>query len=134
VRSRHQSRAGTRLARVAHQVFIAAADPDMSPALRSVGLLDWRSSTPVEPLGRVLWIRAHLLAKKPGEKRALKSRCGALLTMGCRNQFIKAYQPLPDQSCQTLEKDQTTGWILVKDLGQLRAWDFCDPHKGKTFS
>ena len=37
------------LARISHQLSTAAADPGMSTALRSVGLLDVLSSTPAEP-------------------------------------------------------------------------------------
>ena len=37
------------LARISPQLSIAAADPGMSTALRSVGLLDVLSSTPAEP-------------------------------------------------------------------------------------
>jgi len=37
------------LARISHQLSTAAADPGMSTALRSVGLLDQLSSTPAEP-------------------------------------------------------------------------------------
>jgi len=37
------------LARISHQFSTAAADPAMSTALRSVGLLDVLSSTPEEP-------------------------------------------------------------------------------------
>ena len=37
------------LTRISHQLSTAAADPGMSTALRSVGLLDVLSSTPAEP-------------------------------------------------------------------------------------
>ena len=37
------------LARISHQISTAAADPGMSTALRSVGLLDVLSSTPAAP-------------------------------------------------------------------------------------
>ena len=37
------------LARISHKLSTAAADPGMSTALRSVGLLDVLSSTPAEP-------------------------------------------------------------------------------------
>ena len=37
------------LSRISHQLSTAAADPGMSTALRSVGLLDVLSSTPAEP-------------------------------------------------------------------------------------
>ena len=58
------------LIRVPHQVSTAAADPGMSTALRSVGLLDVLSSTPAEPSRRAPCIHARLrrLATKPVEK------------------------------------------------------------------
>ena len=37
------------LTRISHQVSVAAADPGMSTALRSLGLLDVLSSTPAGP-------------------------------------------------------------------------------------
>jgi hypothetical protein len=40
------------LARISHQLSAAAADPGMSPVLRSSGRLDVLSSTPAAPPGR----------------------------------------------------------------------------------
>ena len=61
------------LARISHQVSTAAADPGMSTALRSVGLLDVLSSTPAETSRRAPCSHARLrrLATKPGEKCGL---------------------------------------------------------------
>jgi hypothetical protein len=44
-----QLRIPSRLARISHQFSTAAADPGMSTALRSVGLLDILSSMPAGP-------------------------------------------------------------------------------------
>jgi hypothetical protein len=64
------------LTRISHQPSTAAADPGMSTALRSVGLLDVLSSTSAGPLGRASCIHArlHRLATKPGEKCGLMPR------------------------------------------------------------
>ena len=61
------------LARISHQVSTAAADPGMSTALRSVGLLDVLSSTPAGSSRRAPCIHARLrrLATEPGEKCGL---------------------------------------------------------------
>ena len=48
------------LARIIHEASTAAADPGMSTALRSLGLLDVLSSTPVESSRRAPCIRARL--------------------------------------------------------------------------
>ena len=49
-RQQESQRLHTRgLTRISHQLSTAAADPGMSTALRSVGLLDVLSSTPAEP-------------------------------------------------------------------------------------
>jgi hypothetical protein len=63
----------TMLTRISHQLSTAAADPGMSTALRSVGLLDVLSSTPAEPSRRAPCSHARLrrLATKPGEKCGL---------------------------------------------------------------
>ena len=67
------------LARISHQLSTAAADPGMSTALRSVGLLDVLSSAP--------WFHAclHRLATKSGEKSGLVQAHGTSST-----QFLPA--------------------------------------------
>ena len=81
------------LARISHQLSTAAADPGMSTALRSVGLLDVLSSTPAELSGRAPCIHARLrrLATKPDEKCGLESeafskgKCAQVISsnLGC---------------------------------------------------
>jgi|WetSurMetagenome_2_1015567.scaffolds.fasta_scaffold1743683_1 hypothetical protein len=65
------------LARISHQLSTAAADPGMSPALRSVGLLDILSSMSAGPsvalAGKLpdapcIHNRLRRLATKAGEK------------------------------------------------------------------
>ncbi len=63
------------LTRISHQLSTSAADPGMSTALCSVGLLDVLSSTPASPSSRAPCIHARLrrLATKSGEKCGLES-------------------------------------------------------------
>jgi len=49
IRRQAVSAAERGLTRISHRFSTAAADPGMSTALRSVGLLDVLSSTPAEP-------------------------------------------------------------------------------------
>jgi hypothetical protein len=48
------------LTRITHEASTAAADPGMSTALRSVGFLDVRSSTPAESFRRAPCSHARL--------------------------------------------------------------------------
>jgi hypothetical protein len=68
------------LTRISHQLSTAAADPGMSTALRSVGLLDILSSMPAGPLETNIFTlgakrqapcRLRCLATKSGEKCGL---------------------------------------------------------------
>jgi hypothetical protein len=71
-------RAPGALARISHRLSTAAADPGMSTALRSLGLLDVLSSTPAGPsvarrlAKRRIHARLRRLATKPCEKCGLE--------------------------------------------------------------
>jgi hypothetical protein len=53
------------LTRISHQISTAAADPGMSPALRSVGLLDILSSMPAGPSFALAGLRQMRLVSMP---------------------------------------------------------------------
>jgi hypothetical protein len=73
------------LARISHGLFTAAADPGMSIALRSVGLLDVLSSTPAEPsvARRLAKRRIHARLRRLATKS--REKCGLGAQGGCRH-------------------------------------------------
>jgi hypothetical protein len=80
-----ESAAAASLTRISRQISAAAADPGMSTALRSVGLLDILSSMPAGPLeiyiftlGAKHHARLRRLATKSVEKCGLSLYCTAL--------------------------------------------------------
>jgi len=87
------------LARISHQLSTAAADPGMSTALRSVGLLDILSSMHPGPsialAGKLpdapcIHARLRHLATKPGEKSGL----GAGWLHSGHSYFMRQCQPI----------------------------------------